>query len=84
MRPRVGCIYVYVGNFWRIIAADHRLGQAVWMLDIVETETPLDAETVLVGRSGAALHGDNLVVVINLVGDLAANATIWADAFDLA
>ena len=57
--------------------------QALRVGDVVEAEAALDAEPVLVGRAVLAGDGDELVV-LDLVGELAADAAIRADAVDLA
>ena len=46
---------------------------------VVEAETPLDAQPLVVGGAVAALHRDDLVV-LDLVADLAADAAVGADA----
>ena len=62
---------------------DQRLGQPVGMGDVVEAEAALDAETLLVGRAIDAVHPGDLVV-LDLEGQLAADAAIGADGLDLA
>src|SRR5579872_676927 len=81
MRPGVGRVdsNIVLGD---AVLADHRLGQAVGMVDVIEAEAALDAEPVVVGRPFLALDGDNAVVA-DLEGELAADAAIGADAFDL-
>src|SRR5207248_4744324 len=54
------------------VLADEGHRQPVRMIDIVETEAALDAEPILVRRTVAAVDGDD-PVVLDLVGDLAAN-----------
>ena len=58
-------------------------GQALRMVDIVESEAALDAQPVEVGRPLPAVDLKELVV-LDVVGDLAADAAIGADAVDLA
>ena len=53
------------------------------MVDVVEAEAAFDAEPVLVRGPVAALDGDD-AVVLDLIGELAADAAIRADAVDLA
>ena len=65
------------------VLADQGLGQPVGVVDIVEAEPALDAEPVVVGRAVLALDRDD-AVVLDLVGQLAADAAIGADAVDLA
>src|SRR6185295_13675075 len=83
MRPGVRRIDQIVGRFADAILADHRLGQALRIGNVVEAEAALDAEPALVGRAVAAVHGNQLVV-LDVVGELAADAAIGADAVDLA
>ena len=81
---RVGVGRVDIGVVLRdAVLADQRLGQPVGMVHIVEAEAALDAEPVVVGRPVLALDRDD-VVVLDLVGQLAADAAIGADAVDLA
>ena len=51
------------------------------MADVVEAEAAFDAQPVLVGRAVAPGHVADLVV-LDLVGDLAADAAVRADALD--
>ena len=83
MRPRIGRIDQIVGSLADAVLADHRLGQAVRIADIVEAEAALDAQPVLVRRSVLAADVDELVV-LDLIGELAADAAIRAHAVDLA
>src|SRR5437879_4520160 len=53
------------------------------MDDIVEAETALYAEPVLIRRSVAAVDRNDLVI-LDLVGELAADTAIGADAVDFA
>ena len=82
MRPGVGRVDlgVVLGD---AVLADQRLGQPVGVVDVVEAEAALDAEPVVVGRPVLALDRDD-AVVLDLVGELAADAAIGADAVDLA
>ncbi len=83
MRERVGRIDQIVGGFRDAVLADQRLRQALRIADIVEAEAALHAQPVLVGRAVAA--GDvKQLVVLDLVGELAADAAIGADAVHLA
>src|SRR6266404_786125 len=52
------------------------------MVDVVETKTALDAEAVVVGRAVAAL-GVNDLLVLDLIGDLTADAAEWAERVHL-
>ena len=53
------------------------------VMDVVEAEAALDAEPVVIGRAVAALGIDHLLV-LDLIGDLAADAAIRAQRVDLA
>ena len=81
MRERVGRIDLIVGILLHIRQPHKRLGQAIGMVNIVEAEAALDAEPVVIGRAVAALGIDHLVV-LDLVGDLAADAAIRAQRID--
>ncbi len=83
MRERVGRIDQIVGGFRHAVLAHHRLHQALRIADIVEAEAALHAQPVLVGRAVAAGDGNQLVV-LDLIGELAADAAIGADAVDFA
>jgi hypothetical protein len=61
------------------ILADHRRLQALRIADIVETKAALYAQPVLVRRALAAGDGDELVV-LDVVGELAADAAVRTDA----
>ena len=52
------------------------------MMDVVEAEAALDAEPVVIGRAVAALGVDDLLV-LDLIGDLAADAAEGAQRIDL-
>src|SRR6202035_5403154 len=71
----------FVRHFRHAVLADHRLQQALRIVHVIEAEAALDAEPVLIGRAVLAGDGDDLVV-LDLVGELAADATIGADAVD--
>ncbi len=83
MRPRIGRVDDLVRNFRYALLADHRLRQALRIADIVEAEAALNAQPVLVGR--AVLAGDvQELVVLDVIGELAADAAIGADRVDAA
>ena len=67
----------------RVVAADQRFGQAVFVVDIVEPKAAFHAETVLVGGAVNAIDPYNLVV-LDLERQLTANTAIGADGFYLA
>ena len=80
VRRGVGGIDVQI--FFQALLPDERLGQAVRMADIVESESALDAQPLLVRRAVAAV--DELdVPVLDLVRDLATHAAIGADGIHL-
>src|SRR5262249_1509383 len=72
-----------VGVLGHAILADERLHEAVRMAHVVETEAALDAEPVLVRRPVAAADVEELVV-LDVIGELAADPAIRAHAVDLA
>ncbi len=55
--------------------ADQRLGEAMFVLNVVETVAPLDAEAAGVGGTILSLHIED-GVVLDLVGKLAADAAV--------
>ena len=82
MGEGIGRIDLVVGILLRIRQPHQRLGQAVRMVDVVEAEAALDAEPIVVGRAVAALGIDHLLV-LDLIGDLAADAAERAERIDL-
>ncbi len=83
MRPGIGRIDLIVGVLRHVRQADEGLRQPVRVVDVVEAEAALDAEPVVVGRAVAALRVDD-PLVLDVVGDLAADAAIGAERIDLA
>src|SRR4029079_15444464 len=81
MRPRVRRFDDLVRHLRHAILADHRLEQALLVVNVIEAEAAVDAQPVLVGRAVLAGHGDDLVV-LDLVGELAADAAIRTDTVD--
>src|SRR5260370_3329648 len=81
MRPRVGRVELVMRVLGHAVLADHRHGQTVRMAHIVEAEASLDAQPILVRRSVPAIDIEQLVV-LDVVGELAADAAIRADAVD--
>ena len=63
--------------------ADHRLQKALRIGDIVEAEAAFHAKTVRICRA-VLTHDRNDLVVLDLVGELTANAAIGAHTVDLA
>src|SRR5262249_15081151 len=82
MRPRVGGIDHVVGVLGHTVLAHERLHEAVRMADIVETEATFNAEPVLVRRPVAATDMEELVV-LDMVGELAAHPAVGAHAVHL-
>ena len=78
MRERIGRIDLVVGVLLRIRQPHQRLCQPMRVMDVVETEAALDAEPVVVGRAVAAF-GVNDLLVLDLIGDLAADAAERAE-----
>ena len=83
MRPWIGRIDQIVGGLGDAVLAHQRLRQAMRMAHVVEAEAALDAEPVLVRRAVAAADVEQLVV-LDVVGELAADAAIGAHAVDRA
>src|SRR5581483_9746416 len=83
MRPRIGGVDEIVGALADAVLADHRHLQALRIVHVVEAEAAFDAEPVLIGGTFLAGHRDELVV-LDLVGELTADAAIRANAVDLA
>jgi len=83
MRERVRRIDQIGGGFGHAILAHHRLGQALRIADVVETEAALHAQAVLVGRAVSTGHVQKLVV-LDVISELAANTTIRAHAVNFA
>ena len=79
MRPRVRRVDPLVRNLRHAIPADHRLQQTFRVVHVVEAETALHAEPILIGRTVAAGHVQQLVV-LDMIGELAADAAIGAHA----
>src|SRR5690625_2326616 len=48
---------------WRVVAPDQGNGQTLGAVNIVPAETALDAETLLIGRTIAAVNLDDLVIL---------------------
>src|SRR6187551_115944 len=71
-----------VGSFRNAILAHHRLGQALRITDVVKAEAALHAKAVLVCRTVAARYVQKRVV-LDVVGELAADAAVRAYAVDL-
>ena len=62
----------------RVGAPDQRLGQPLRMVRVVEAVAALDAQPLVVGRAVAAFDVEDLVV-LDVVGQLAADAAVRAD-----
>ena len=82
MRPRIGRVDVEPFG-GRVVAADQRLGQTVWMVDVVEPEAALDAEAVLVCRAVETVDELDLLV-FDLERHLASHPAERADRGHLA
>ena len=83
MGERIGGVDVVADLLRHALLSDQRHGQTVGMADIVEAEAALDAEAILVGGAVSPAHIADLVVP-DVIGDLAADAAIGADAVDRA
>ncbi len=69
----IGRIDLIGGALRRVRQPHQRLGQPVRMVDIVEAESALDAEPVVIGRAVAPL-GIDYLLVLDLIGYLATDA----------
>ena len=82
MAERVRRVDLVVPAFRGVRLADQRPRQAMAVMDIVETEAPLHAEPVPIGRAVPAVDRNDLLV-LDVEGDLAADTAIGAQAGDL-
>jgi hypothetical protein len=82
MREGIRRIDLVVGILARVRKPDQRLCEPMRMMDIVEAKTSLDAEAVVIGGPVAALGIDDLLV-LDLIGDLAAHAAKRTQRIDL-
>ena len=78
----VSRVDVDIGRFRRVFPADQRRRQPVPVIHVVEAEAALDAEPAVVGRAVLAVDPEDLVV-LDVEGELAADAAVGADAVDL-
>src|SRR5262245_20282523 len=69
--------------FGCIVAANQGFGETMRMMHVIEAEAAFHAEPIAVRGTIAAVDMQDFVV-LDLVGDLATDAAIWADALDLA
>ena len=83
MRERVCRIDQIVGGFADAVLAHQRLHQALRIADVVEAEAALHAQPLLIGRAVAAADVQKLVV-LDVIGELAADAAIGADRMHFA
>src|SRR6185312_8060806 len=83
MRPWIARIDHLMRDLRHAVFSDHRPRQAIRIGDVVEAEPALDAQPVLVGRTVLAGDGNDLVV-LDVVGELAADAAIRAYAVNFA
>ncbi len=81
MRPGIGRIDLVMRVLGDALLADERMHQAMRVMHVVEAEAALDAEPVLVRGPVAAIDIKKLIV-LDLIGELAADAAIGADAVD--
>ena len=79
---RVGRVDHEVLVLGRVRATDQRLGQTLRVAGVVEAEAALHAQALLVGRAVTAGHHQDLVV-LDVVGQLAADAAVRADRIHL-
>src|SRR5436853_6350177 len=83
VRPRIGRIDRVVSVLGHAVTPDHRLREPMRVVHVIEPKAALDAEPVLVGRTITTADRDDRVV-LDLVGELAADPAIGADAVAVA
>src|SRR5262249_54191707 len=83
MGPGISRIDGIVDLFRNAVAADHRPGEALRIVDVIEAEPTFYTQPVMVGRAVLAGHIEQLVV-LDVIGQLAADAAIGAHRIDLA
>ena len=83
MRIGIRGVDELVRHLRHAVLADQRLQEALLVVHVVEAEAALDAKPVRVRRTVLAGDSDDLVV-LDLVGELAADAAVRADAVDRA
>ena len=69
-------------RFRHPFAPDQRLGEAFRMVDVIEAEAPLHAESALVRRTLAALHAQD-AVLLDVVGEQAPHPAVRTGGLDL-
>ena len=67
----------------RVFTTDQRCGQAVRVGDVVEAKAALHTQALLVGRAVYAINPGDFVI-LDLEGQLTADATVRADGLDFA
>ena len=82
MRPGIRRVDEFVRDFRHALLADHRLQDALRIVHVIEAEAALHAEPVLVRRTVLAVDVEQLVV-LDIVGELAADAAIGANRIHL-
>ena len=65
----------------RVLAADERFGQSVWVINVVESEPSFYAETLFIGRAVCALNVFDLII-FDLKGELTTDAAVRTDGLD--
>src|SRR5450631_4123522 len=83
MRPWIGWVHQIVSGLTHTVLANHWLCQALRVADVIETEAALHAKPILICRTVLAADIGELVV-LDVIGELAANTAIRTDAVDLA
>ena len=82
MAQRIGRIEPQVFALRYILAADQRDGQAMGVMHVVEPVTSFNAQPLPVGRTIAPGHAQQAAVA-HVIGQLAADSAIGANAFNL-
>ena len=83
MGPGIARIDGIVDVLAHTVPADHRLGEPLRIVNVVESEPAFHAQPAVIGRAVLAGHVKKLVV-LDVVGELAADAAIGAHRIDFA
>src|SRR5262249_14713783 len=83
MRPGISRIDLVIGVLGYSVLADQRMMQPVLVMNVIKTETPLHTQPVLIGRSVAPGNVGKLVV-LDVIGEQAADPAVGTNAVDLA
>ena len=74
-------VHIEVGGFGHTGLADQRLGEALFVMRVIETIAALHAQTLMVRGTIAPVDADDLVV-LDVIGQLATDAAVRAHRID--